>query len=138
MQDPAFTDAHVWVLDTGRDRCATRIAGAKLGAIVRRRQATLSPFKRSIYVLDLTSCHGERHRATRSISFASRGSGVQIPSATLSHPQLHVNPQVSALTCDHVGLPGFVLSDSGSDGVRFWEPILNQQIGADIRERFIT
>jgi hypothetical protein len=53
-------------------------------------------------------------------------------------PQLHVNQQVSALTCDHVGLPGSVLSDSGSDGVRFWEPILKQQIGADIRERFIT
>jgi hypothetical protein len=30
------------------------------------------------------------------------------------------------------------LSDSGSGGVRFWEPILRQQIGADIRERFIT
>jgi hypothetical protein len=53
-------------------------------------------------------------------------------------PQLHANPQVSALTCGYARLGGTVLSDSGSGGVRFWEPILRQQNGADIRERFIT
>jgi hypothetical protein len=42
-------------------------------------------------------------------------------------PQLHPNPQVSALTCDHVGLRGSVLSDFGSGGVRFWEPILRRR-----------
>ena len=56
-------------------------AGAKLGAIIRRHQATPSPFKRSIYLPDLRSSHSERHRATAGTSFASRGSGVQIPSA---------------------------------------------------------
>ena len=40
-----------------------------------------STFKRSIYLPDLTSGNSERHRATGRISFASRGSGVQIPSA---------------------------------------------------------
>jgi hypothetical protein len=42
------------------------------------------------------------------------------------------------LTYPHADLRGSVLPDSGSGGVRFWEPILRQQIGADIRERFIT
>jgi hypothetical protein len=63
------------------DRYAAQVAGAKLGATVHRHQATLSPFKRSIYLPDLTSGHSERHRATGRISFASRGSEVQIPSA---------------------------------------------------------
>ena len=33
-------------------------------------------------------------------------------------------PQVSALACGYAGLPGSALSDFGSGGVRFWEPIL--------------
>jgi hypothetical protein len=65
--------AHVRVLDTGRDGCAAQAAGAKLGATVHRHQATVSPFKRSIYLSDLTSGNSERHRATGRISFASRG-----------------------------------------------------------------
>ena len=42
----------------------------------------------------------------------------------IKSPQLHSNLQVSALTCGYVGLHWSVLSDSGSAGVRFWEPIL--------------
>jgi hypothetical protein len=46
--------------------------GAKLGTISRRHRATPGPFRRSIYLLDLTLGHSERHRATAGISFASR------------------------------------------------------------------
>ena len=67
------TRAIVWVLATGRDRCATQAAGANSGAIIRRRQATLSPFKRSIYVPDLTSGHGKRHWATGGVAPSHRG-----------------------------------------------------------------
>ena len=72
----------------------------------RLRQATVRP----------ASCPNDPERPRRR-EFASRGSGVK-------SPPLQVNPQVSALTCGHVGLPGPVLP-------RFWErrcPIL----GADL------
>jgi hypothetical protein len=51
------------------------IWGAKWGAIVRRHQATLSPYKRSIYLSNLTLSACEPLRATAISSFASRGSG---------------------------------------------------------------
>lgn len=56
--------------------------GTKWGAIVRRCQAMLSPYKRSIYLLDLVLSACEPHHATTRSSFASRGSGVQILSST--------------------------------------------------------
>jgi hypothetical protein len=58
--DPSLS-AHVWILNTGRGECWTQVAGAKLGAIIRRGQAILSPIKRSIYPPDLVSGHSERH-----------------------------------------------------------------------------
>jgi hypothetical protein len=40
---------------------AARAVGAKLGANSHRRQAMLSQFKRSIYLLDLSLGDSERH-----------------------------------------------------------------------------
>jgi hypothetical protein len=62
---------------------ADRIVGAKLGANSHRRQATLSPFKRSIWPLDLALGDTERHRATGRTSFASRGQGIKSLNSTL-------------------------------------------------------
>jgi hypothetical protein len=62
----------------GQGRCSAirrRLWGAKWGAIVRRHQTTLSPYKRSIYLFSLTLSDCEPHRTTAISSFASRGSG---------------------------------------------------------------
>ena len=57
--------------------------GAKLGAILDRRAATLSFRERLVYQPDLVLSTFKPHCATVELSFASRGSGVQIPSAPL-------------------------------------------------------
>ena len=93
--------------------------GAKWGAILFLRQATLSLLKRSIYLCELASSHGQQQPATARPSFASRGSGVQIPSAPPSAPPLSSTHVVSqdigitpnpcsrqALALEIEGLPG--------------------------------
>jgi hypothetical protein len=50
--------------------------GIQAGSQQSPSQAMLSPFKRSISLLDLALSDTERHRATERISFASRGSEV--------------------------------------------------------------
>jgi hypothetical protein len=73
------------------------------------------------------------------------GLSAMLPRALSSHrggqgfksPQLHANPQVSALTWDHAGVRGSVCPDSGSGGVRFWEPILRRHALRDAREHVV-
>ena len=60
---------------------AELIVGAKWGAIISLRRAISGLPQRSISVIYQESSYGERHRPAAWISFASRGSGVQIPSA---------------------------------------------------------
>src|SRR2546423_14198294 len=55
------------------------LEGATLGANSHRRQAMLSPFRRSIQLLDLALSDTERHRATDRTSFASKGSPKRVP-----------------------------------------------------------
>ena len=60
---------------------ARSLVGAKWGAIGARHQATWSLLERSIHEIYQVSRHNQTLRPTLGISFASRGSGVQIPSA---------------------------------------------------------
>jgi hypothetical protein len=69
-------EVYCWSPDHGPGGYAAPAAGAKSGAIIHRYQATPSPFRRSIYLSDLTSSNGQPHRATGRISFASRRSEV--------------------------------------------------------------
>jgi hypothetical protein len=64
---------------------ADRIVGAKLGASSHRCQAMLSPFKRSISLLDLALSHTERHRATGRTSFACRLTMAPIEETKITH-----------------------------------------------------
>ena len=57
--------------------------GAKWGANVPRRNALQSHVEHPEYAPDLVSSDNEQRAAITGISFASRGSGVQIPSAPL-------------------------------------------------------
>jgi hypothetical protein len=60
---------------------ADRVVGAKWGAIIGRYWATSDLSSCSTSSIYQASSYGERHGPTAWISFASRGSGVQIPSA---------------------------------------------------------
>src|SRR5207248_7050019 len=67
---------------SGRSTTGARsLVGAKRGAIVVRHQATWSLLERSIHEIYQASRHNQTLQPTLGISFASRGSGVQIPSA---------------------------------------------------------
>jgi hypothetical protein len=93
---------------SGRSTTGVRsLVGAEWGAIVGRHQATWSLLERSIHQPYQASRHNQTHRPTLGISFASRGSGVQIPSApprnsrSEAHLQLSSYPQDGS--CRHIG-----------------------------------
>ena len=66
-----------------------------MGAIIRRHQAIPSPFRRSIYLPDLTSSHGKRHRATAGASFVSMMSHQGVPVEEISRLAGHSNSRTT-------------------------------------------
>jgi hypothetical protein len=69
------------------------VVGAKLGAIGGRHRATLSLLHCSIQAVQQESSDTQPHWPTPGISFASRGSGVQIPSAP---PRFRTSVRISS------------------------------------------
>src|SRR6266487_4391594 len=68
-------------------------------------------------------CQG-RSSLDRTCAPAEYGSYQAARTGKISHIKVSTlsgEPRVTAFTCDHLGLRGSVLSDSGSAGVRFWE-----------------
>ena len=93
--------------------------GSRPGAASRRqlRSDAVSRRKRSRRnTPDVRECPRPGLLIARALSSHRGGQGFK-------SPQLHANPHVSALTCGHVGSCRSGLPDSGSGGVRFWEPL---------------